>query len=1211
MLREHAFLMLFCATSAAAARVLGASWNLDSFAGRAIGQSTLENVSVGARTSVYVQTCILFVAVALVVGLVMPRLVRWLGAGVGRALEATSVCGLLLLLMAAWRVDTHGTLSMVVGGQVLIVAPAVIDRVFERLLRRPREVMVRDAGAYAAWIGGCAFALLEPLVDFGVQIPGGFARVPALVVLVAIGLDFVRRFWCALPIPASSGGASSAGSSSARAAQSDRFVFALTPLAALAAARIVRNELYLLANARGHLAVRPEQIEIGFCVIVAVWCAARALRGPRTKHLLADGRVDVERLVGRFTFPWILCGVAALTHFSVMHMNSPEFLEPANGGLMIQQFYDFGRLPFFETFGAHGLTDCFFGFVFAGLTGFRESTWAEFDYLAFVLTLLVTYHILRAWWSSAAAGLFCVLVLPRLNDFLPDYCVLIGISVFVLRWVAQRRTASSWAVFAGWITFVFVWRLDMGFANALGSIATLAALVVLMPEYRPPIGAMVRGSIGFALVFVAGCLLVCAVRGIDPIGRLGDFLAVIGSNQAFGYPRIAGDRHEVVLVHTFVFPILVLTTCIAVLVRMRGRVEWRDKVFFAVLGTVFFGAYYLANFPRGLVRHSFLELSSMMLSSFAFMIIAGSWRWWFTEERRVAAFGLFFFTSAAMTHELNVGAIKGHKPLGTTTTYERLAYAMRATPRVEYSDQRIERTMQTPWIDERTRDILSFFAKELRADETFLDLSNSPLLYFHAHKRSPHWLNHTLLVYGERLQKSFIAQLQDFDLPFVVLSSLEEVTKDQALPYLDVLDTVPFTLRQYRMYEWVYARYVPLSAFGRWIVWVRKDRMLAESPAIGAADRGSDAAQSGRRLLTLDDVSTDPGPSGEAVSVHVLSRKEAHFKGPIALAQDRVQAVHVRGSASRAAVLDVALGFGGEQDVAPATASLAFPAEHADRWYWIPRSDVARSLTSLSLQTKDAFDLDALELWEFDDPDCRKMDADLDKVRTTDLAKLAWLWGEYDTAHPAPQQILRALSGTETDATRDALLPASGTDGEWAHGIRRDQAAFRVSPSDRDRKVAVGDRMLFSASGVRAVTSVDAGVVRVEGANLDAERDGNPRVVRFVAAGAQGGTLTKPKHPLLYAFEPVPANDRIGGNYLRLRLRSSGAQGVRMVVAYGAGARSVGRFLFDLRADDQAHDYLVRISTQANWTLHDCDWLRLIPSMDGVEVIEASITAGD
>jgi hypothetical protein len=313
----------------------------------------------------------------------------------------------------------------------------------------------------------------------------------------------------------------------------------------------------------------------------------------------------------------------------------------------------------------------------------------------------------------------------------------------------------------------------------------------------------------------------------------------------------------------------------------------------------------------------------------------------------------------------------------------------------------------------------------------------------------------------------------------------------------------------------------------------------------------------------------------------------------------------------KGATLDVAIGFGGEQDLAPQTASLAFPAGHAERWYWIPRRDGARSLESLSLQTKDAFELDALEVWEFDDPDCRAMYAELDKVRDTDLGKLAWLWGEHDPVHPAAPQTLRALAGTETDAARGVLLPASGDEGEWVHGIRRGEAAFRTSASHRSAHLDVGDRLLFSTSGVRTVTAVDGDIVRVDGGPLDPERDGNPRVVRFVASGATSTTTTKPRHPLLFAFDPVPRAERAGGNYLRLRLRSSGATGERMVILYGDGERTVGRFELDLCADGEVHEYRVRISTQANWTLHDCDWVRLIPSLGGVEVVEASITAGD
>jgi hypothetical protein len=1199
ILREHAFSILFCASSAAAARVMTATWSLDSFADRPIGQATLFNSSVAARTSTYVQACIVFVVAAVLAAVVLPRVTRWLGAGVGRALEATSACGILLILMSVWRVDVQGTFVLLIAAQVLVVAPALFDRVLARV-RKSDDVdpTVSDVGAYAAWLGGTAFALIEPIIDAGQDIPRGRAAIPVLIVALGLGLDLVRRLWCALPANVHRG----------RAASSDRFVHALAPLAALAAARVVRNELYLLASGAGHIRVRPEHVEIAFCLVVGAWCIVRARRGPRGAQVQADGRLDLERLVGRLTFPWLLCGVVALARFAQLHRNSPDFLEPANGALMIQQWFDFGRLPFFETFGAHGLSDSFFGFLFAGLTGFRESTWVEYDYVWFVLTVLITYHVLRAWWSSASAALFCALTMPRLDDFLPTFFVQSALTIFVVRWVMQKRSGLAWAAFAGWIVVVFAWRLDLGFANAVAALATIAALVVLLPEYRPPFGAIASGWIGFAAAFVLICLGVCIARGIDAVALFQDFRAMIGSNQAFGYPTIAADRTPIVVMHVFVVPVLVMVTCIASWVRLRGRIKSRDATFFAALGTAFMGAYYFANYPRGLVRHSFLEAPNIVLSSFAFFVLAGAWRWLLPDRLRLPAFFLFFVTGTMLCYDLDVNAQQTRKPLAPTTTYERLAYALRTSPRVAYEPRRVTRTLDQPWFEEMIGDIRSFFATELeQPHETFLDLSSSPMLYFHTHRRSPHWVNHTLLVYGEELQKRFIKGLEHDDLPFVVLPPEIPVDPPQVMPPLEMLDSVPFILRQYRIFEWVYARYDPLCMLGKWQVWVRKDHLLAQSPLLHATD-----ADSAWKVLSLADARAHAATTArEPVTLRVSSEPALHVAGPIVLARDDAFALRIVGTAEQGAQLDIEIGIGGERETAPVRRTCSLPTGHVERWFWIPRSQLARRLNALTLQAHGAFDVEALELWAFGKPDAlRRLDADLAAGRTTDMKQLAWLWGSHDAASASAPKILRTLDGTEVDGSRAAILPESGGEA-WPHGIARDGSGFRRSASDSQRSVAVGDRLVFCSSGVRTVTAVEGPIVRVDGPPLDPQRDGNPRLVRFVSADAQAGTLVKPRHPRDYPFLPIEADERARGTYLKLRLRATTDEGARMVVVYGAGEWSWGKFVFDMQPDALAHDYAVRISAQANWTLHDCDWVRLIPSQGAVEVEGAWITAGD
>jgi hypothetical protein len=221
------------------------------------------------------------------------------------------------------------------------------------------------------------------------------------------------------------------------------------------------------------------------------------------------------------------------------------------------------------------------------------------------------------------------------------------------------------------------------------------------------------------------------------------------------------------------------------------------------------------------------------------------------------------------------------------------------------------------------------------------------------------------------------------------------------------------------------------------------------------------------------------------------------------------------------------------------------------------------------------------------------------------------LWGEHDVEPHGAPQTLRVLSGAEVNAARGVILPQAGEDADWSHGIHRREAALRISAADLGPHIEVGDQLVFSGSGTRRVTAVDGAVVHVEGAPLDPLRDGNPRVVRFAAPDAQPGTTSRPRHPRTYTFDPIRPGEGGSGTELRLRVRADEPVSARIVVAYGRGEKSFGRFLFTLRPDVEAHDYVLRMSSQANWSRIGCDWIRILPSQGAVEVEDARISVGD
>src|SRR5262249_38035042 len=130
------------------------------------------------------------------------------------------------------------------------------------------------------------------------------------------------------------------------------------------------------------------------------------------------------------------------------------------------------------------------------------------------------------------------------------------------------------------------------------------------------------------------------------------------------------------------------------------------------------------------------------------------------------------------------------------------------------------------------RAFTEFAAQMLTPRQTFLDLTNSPMLYALAHRRSPHYLNHLYLAHDEHLQLSELAEIQRNDVP-LVLAWMEddEAGRDGVIANNYTFgDSVHDSVRHWLIREGLQASYEPWCIVQRWQVWRRKNWLAPAAP---------------------------------------------------------------------------------------------------------------------------------------------------------------------------------------------------------------------------------------------------------------------------------------------------------------------------------------------------------------------------------------------
>jgi len=972
--RDHGFLVLFHAACLVAVLLVQADLTLHDFSRRVIGQATVEGVSVAARTGLYARSLLVFLVALPSLAWIARKLERLLGSKTLALLNLTSFVGCLLLYLTCWRLLAPGGFALLVAVEGLIVAIALLDRFVLK-----REVHP-DGGRYLVWLVALGLALVFPLYDVA-HVRLKALGSPGLVVaatIFAIGLSV----HVALSLTRAS----------------DRWLHASMPLAALPLVSVLRNEIHLCFNERGLYAVRPEYVQIVLGALILGWCLARFLRRPKSAD--QAGRLDLERLLGLGILPWLLVGIASFNGWWFVLTPSPDFLEPANPGLFIQQWFDFGRVPFFDTFNGHGLSDSFFGFLYCLVHGSDVLSWQYYDFLADVVVLFGIYHLFRRVMGNACGAFFSVLFLPYLEELFPPFCAMAILVVFLVHWVSTQRTARAWALFFAGLLFAFAWRLDIGFAATLAAVPTLLLVRAVTPGYRLPTSAILRGCGLAAAICGSAFVAICVRRGISPLTLLVDYQHMTSSNQGFGYTHIAGDMNPLVLWHLFVIPLLVLSAAAWLVVRSRGRLAPQSREYFVFTAGIFLSAYVFTNFPRGLVRHSFLEPGITMIASFAFPVLGLAAYWTIGEGRPRSAFAAFVLITSLFSFNLGLNHKRGDRIPPTGNAYERAMERLVSIARPEGTDQRIERLQFLGWFSRNhLEEIKPFIESSLEPGQTFLDLSNSPMLYYYTHKRSPQFANHLMLVHDEYTQKRVLEDLEHEDLPFVTLVTEADRCKQANVACLAAIDDVPCELRQYRLHEWVYEHYEPYALIQRWQVWIRKGWLAPKAPA--GTDRQVEFA------WQADPPSESPGPTAAAdgaTSVR-LGQLITRNLPTVELSPELTRYLRIEGRAERPSTLKLAWTTRSSAGVRHFERQLSFPAGAQARFFVLPGERDASTLEKLELDWEGAFELQRCALVRSKAEGCIEISKRADLGRAVELGHLARLWGEELAHAPALKRL--------------------------------------------------------------------------------------------------------------------------------------------------------------------------------------------------------------
>jgi len=555
------------------------------------------------------------------------------------------------------------------------------------------------------------------------------------------------------------------------------------------------------------------------------------------------------RLIFFRWMPWMLAGVLCAGFFHPTVTVSFDPFEDANRMLPLHQWFSFGRVPFLDSFNAHALADFGMGLLYSLLNGHDPAGVFVYGQLIRIITLVVLYLLLYKVSGNGFLAIWLVLLFPFTEILIPSYFNLMPLVVLAFITFMERKTVASSFFFFFSLLFIVVWRVDLG-TSALA--ATVAIFMLLFIMKMLPARNKIFG--GFATAFspvILLFLLALIYSGSSLFVALKDILAYTSSFQSYGLVNLAYAHDAKYFALYFVFPTAVLAIAVYIIYGLvNGNYEGSSTHFaWAVL---FFSLFYFANLQRGLVRHTLAEQWDAALTSYAFFIIV-SWVFLLMRKKETYARFLSFVTVSIIiivnytftSPPVNLGNNFG---IVTAGLYQPDAYSMKGEKR---------------WKEEQANhypELVSWMDDHLQDDETFIDFSNTPMLYYYSNREVPNYfvqMPHT--AHNDYLQNRMIEDFAKYTSPALVYSNVPR-------NFWDNLDGIPNAFRHYKVSEYLFNNYKPSIIAGQHSVWVKptmSDGAIPEKEMELALDRfqlnllsrnsnGSVTAQGDRGYLQYD-----------------------------------------------------------------------------------------------------------------------------------------------------------------------------------------------------------------------------------------------------------------------------------------------------------------------------------------------------------------------
>lgn len=536
--------------------------------------------------------------------------------------------------------------------------------------------------------------------------------------------------------------------------------------------------------------------------------------------------------IKKYYYPLMILGLGmiACQPWKVYYPEN-EFFEFANHGLAVDHFFRYGMIPFVETFDAHMFSNQIFAYFYGFANGYEP--WSPFLYSRYILVFIyvLSYYVLKNFTGRTSAVILC-LCFPMLNVVSNEYilCGFVGLTLLAL---LRNRTIKNFYWFWFSIISVCLYKLDLGFAAMLGGVVSYFILQLILRKPLEWKKLFISAAFSFGSI-LAGFVILCVVKGINPISRFYEFMVISMSNQNWGVDNIGDNNNFLFRILYYSLPVLLCGIFMLVIIKSVFIKEYiatilkREYSFGAFVFFIFFALLFFFNLPRGIVRHSIFFDNALTVTGTVGLALT-SFIYIKKRESNLLNF-LFISLVLFLCFNLKEGDLRTRGVSYLHSAITSTSFGEQFQPGYDFHGTRKKVTFDSSEITH----FKSITDQLLAADETYIDFSSKNYLYALVGRKNPLYVNQSpLMLNGDDMQKMALDEIKSSKAPMVLMPK-----KDMAW---SSIDGIMVEFKYFLLSEYIYENYVPFLSMSTFDIYVLKnkkalyDHKIAESVKAGGS----------------------------------------------------------------------------------------------------------------------------------------------------------------------------------------------------------------------------------------------------------------------------------------------------------------------------------------------------------------------------------------